>query len=55
MLSIRLSFCGPSGRFGQRDEKQAAAAVSHGRWARALTAGVQSLNMPREFTEVIAT
>ena len=36
-------------------EKQPAEAISHGRRARALAAGVQPLNMPREFTVAIAT
>ena len=31
------------------------AAISHGRRARALAAGVQPLTMPREFTVAIAT
>ena len=39
----------------QGDEKQPAEAISHGRRARALAAGVQPLNMPREFTVAIAT
>lgn len=39
----------------QRNEEQAAEAVSHGRRARALTTGEQRLHKPREFTEVIAT
>jgi len=42
------------GRF-QRDQEQAAEAISHGRRARALAAGVQPLNMPREFTVLTAT
>ena len=39
----------------QGDEKQPAEAISHGRRARALAAGVQPLTMPREFTVAIAT
>jgi hypothetical protein len=39
----------------QRDERQASEAISQGRRARALTAVVQLLAMPREFTAVTAT
>jgi hypothetical protein len=39
----------------QRDEEQAAEAVSHGWRARALTVLEQVLAMPREFTAVTAT
>jgi hypothetical protein len=39
----------------QRDEEQAAEAVSHGWRARALAVLVQSLSMPREFTALTAT
>jgi hypothetical protein len=42
------------GRF-QRDEEQAAEAVSHGRRARALATIEQPLTAPREFKVVIAT
>ena len=43
-----------AGRF-QRDEEQAADAVSHGWRARPLTVLVQLLALPREFTAVTAT